>query len=156
MAKRYYIIPMAYPATHIEQHVKKLSSYGVSILDVFASVWRAIHDDDERHWLDVSNYVNRAINQQWYELRLIGSGSPEAMDQERDAVTMDIMDMCGDIKDHVARFVDIIIDVELNTSGYEYSLWGIHGMNGNDVVVFCEDPTEGLSVSSDLDFVQLR
>ena len=160
MAKRYYIIPMAYPATDIERHLPLFKQYGIGVLDIFASVWRAILEDDMRFHQDIANYIARAVKQQWHDMRLIGNGSHEAMQAEIDEMTRHCIDICNDIHAHVLKFMDIVQSQEDKSTADEYSMWGIHGMDGNDVILVCEDPNKNditnISHGAELFPVQLK
>lgn len=141
MAKRYYIIPMTYPATDIERHLPIFKQYGIGVLDIFASVWRAILDDDMRYHIDVANYIARAVKQQWHDMRMAGTGSHEAMQAEIDDMTRLCIDICNDIHAHIERFMDIVQQQEDKSTEHDYSMWGIHGVDGNDIILVCEDPS---------------
>lgn len=160
MAKRYYVIPMAYPATDIEKELQNFSVYGVGVLDIFASVWRSIIDDDHQYHLDVSNYIARAVKQQWHDNRLRSQGGEPAMQAEIDDMTRKCIDVCDSIFQHIQRFMDIIQEVENKSAGFDFSYWGIHDTSGNDIIVVCEDPSAtpktDLYISSDMAPVQLK
>lgn len=142
MAKRYYIIPMAYPATDIERHLPIFTQYGLGVLDIFASVFRSLLEDDSRYHIDIVNTINRTVRQQWYEIQLSSSGSYEAIHNEIDDMSMLCIDICNDLHEHILRYMDIIQAEEKKASGEDCSLWGIHGTDGNDIILICEDPIE--------------
>lgn len=158
MAKRYYIIPMAYPATEVEKELPNFATYGVSMLDIFGSVWRSIMEDDKRYHLDVSNYIARVIRQQWHDNRILLHGSSQAMQNEIDEMTRKCIEVCDEIHDHVLKFMDIIQSVEIREAPDDNSYWSIYGLDGVDVIILCEDPVEPrkLTITDDVEIVQLK
>lgn len=136
MAKRYYVIPMSTPDIDLRRWTTTLNEYGLDVLTLFASVWNAVLRDDKRYHLDAASYAKRVIEQQFYEYRLQSEQGAhwEYLTNEIDKASIECIEVCDRIYDHVNAFISAIEDVETANVG-----WGIEGYNGNDIVVVCED-----------------
>lgn len=148
MARR-YIVPMSPADIDLREFLPELSQYGIGTLDLVASVFRAVMDDDVRYHLDVANYVKRVIEQQYYELKLHGSDykAQKAITDEIDRATIVAIELCDRVYDHLHRYIQHIENEErrLLADGQNYYL-SIEGYHVDDIIIRADDEPDPRSI----------
>lgn len=153
--RRYYVIPVDIDNKEDFEKLLRLQEYGITIVDLFAAVWNEIIDDDLSATTQLGHLITATVSQRWYEMRLASHSSTEHLLAETDDLMNCAIDICEEFNKTLPEYMGMIVKCEVEATQCDHSLWGILGVVGAGMIVFCEDPSN-IGVASELHYVQLR